>query len=371
MRNLLYIVLLVLFSGCIEEYTPKNIEEVSDLLVIEGTITDHESVFKLSRSVGLSEQLTGEEVINDARVYVEIENGESLPGVMVGSGIYVVSTGILDENAKYRFYAIVGGEEYRSEFLSPLFTPEIDSLSLTKRGSGDPVYVCVSTHDPADQSRYYLWSYKEHWEVKAELLANYGPMDGELGYFSLETSRNTYYCWGRDSSKTMLLGSSEKLSENLIYQNRLEEIPCSDDRISVLYYVKVKQLQIRKEAYDYYYNIQKNVEQTGSIFTPVPSEMKGNIRSATNPDLPVIGYIDVSTTTEKDLFSDGEGLYEPPVRRCYAQITEDPEYAYPVYGYLTYIPMMETTYAPHRCVDCRLKSKATKRKPDFWPNDHL
>ncbi|MDR2914810.1 MAG: DUF4249 domain-containing protein [Tannerella sp.] len=375
MKYIYYIILLVLFSGCIEEYTPTGIEEVSDLLVVEGTITDNESVFKLSRSVGLSETLTGEEAVNDAFVYVEKDNGDLLPGISTGNGTYVVSTGDLDAGAKYRFYAVVGDEEYKSDFLSPLFTPEIDSLNLTKRAKGETVYVCVSTHDPTDRSRYYLWSYKENWEVKAELFANYGMMDGVLDYLSLSTSRNTYYCWGKDHSKTMLLGSSEKLSENLIYQKRLKGMDCTSDKLSVLYYVQVDQIQIRKEAYDYYSNIQKNIEQTGSIFTPIPSEMKGNIYSVTNPDLPVIGYIDVSTTTTLGLFVPWNmGFYEAPRVFCFTQVTGDSDFAYPVYGYYEYYPMdmpPRITYAPHHCVDCRLKEKATKNKPDFWPNDHL
>ena len=370
MKYLQYIILFFLFTGCIEEYTPTGIEEVSDLLVIEGTITDNESIFILSRSVGLSDTLVaGQNAVNNAHVYVEKDNGELLSGALTANGTYTVPTGILDKEAKYRFYAVVDGEEYRSEFLSPLFTPDIDELELIKKDSGEPVYVCVSTHDPADQSRYYLWSFRETWEVKAELFANYGLLDGVFDYFSLTTPRNTYYCWGRNNSKTMLLGSSEKLSENLIYQKRLVEMNCSDNRISVLYYIKVKQIQIRKEAYDYYFNIQKNVDESGSIFAPVPSEMKGNIRAVSNPDLPVIGYIDVSTTTEKELFHDGIGFYESPKKFCGFQITSDPEYAYPVYGYYQ-VSMMSVDYAPFKCVDCRLNG-GTKDRPDFWPNDHL
>lgn len=369
MKYSFFIILLFLFAGCIEEYTPTGIEEVSDLLVIEGTITDGESVFMLSRSVGLSDTLlAGQNAVNNALVYVEKDNGEQLTGVLTGDGTYTVPTGSLDEAVKYRFYAVVDGEEYRSEFLSPLFTPAIDTLELTKRDNGEPVYVCVSTHDPTDQSRYYLWSYDEIWEVKAELFANYGFLDDRWDHFSLTTSRNTYYCWGRDHSRTMLLGSSDKLSENLIHRKRLKEIDCHDNRLSVLYYVKVKQIQIRKTAYDYYSNIQKNVDASGSIFTPVPSEMKGNIRAVSNPDLPVIGYVDVSTTVEKELFHDGIGFYETSGRYCGMQITSDPEFAYPIYGYNYKDPEYED-YAPFKCVDCRL-SGGTKNRPDFWPNEH-
>ena len=373
MKKLLYIFIPILFFGCIDEYKPVGVEEISDLLVIEGTITDDESVFILQRSVGLSDVLTDDVYVNDAEVCVEKDNGEILYGSNHGSGRFVVPTGALDAYTKYRLYVKTGGEEYRSEFLQPLFTPAIDSIAPLKEGQGEPVFICVYTHDPKDQSRYYLWSYEETWEVKAELFAQYGYLTEKPQFFNIATAENTYYCWGRDKSKTMLLGSSDKLLENVIYQKKLKEISCTNDRISELYYIKVKQNQIRKEAYDYYSNIQKNIEQTGSIFAPVPSEMSGNIKSITNPGLPVIGYIDVSSTVIKDIYLPvSMGLYEGQFF-CFSMVTDDPQFAYPVYGYYEYEVRADPpiiTYAPYQCVDCRLKERASKKRPDFWPNNH-
>ena len=372
MKNLLYLIIVFLISGCIEEYNPKGIEEVSDLLVIEGTITDNESVFNIRTSVGLSEKLTDKENVNGAIVYVEKENGERLPGTFSGDGTYKVITGTLDAGMKYRLYLTIGNEEYRSEFLSPLFTPEIDSITYLKRGEGEPVNMCVHTHDPKDQSRYYMWSYKEIWEVKAELYARLGYLGDVLQDFRLTTSENTYYCWGRDYSKTMLIGATDKLSENIISQKKLLEMPCSSEKLSILYYIEVDQKQIRKEAYDYYSNIQKNVEQTGSIFAPIPSEMRGNIVCITNPDLPVIGYIEVSTLTNKSLFvPESENLYESSPEHCHDFVTDDPDFRYPVYGYFESMPPEPDKFAPHFCVDCRLKPNASKDRPDFWPNNHF
>ena len=353
MRNLSCILILILLVGCVENYTPKGIGEIGDLLVIEGKITDNISTFYLKRSVKLTIEMTGREVVYNAKVYVEKDNGERISGQYVSNGIYNVPTGALDSETKYRLYVEIGNEAYQSEFLSPFFTPEIDGILPVKRREGEPVYICVNTHDAKDQSRYYLWSYKEVWEVKTEL----------------ETQeKDTYYCWGRDSSNIMILGSSEKVSENVIYQKRINEIPSDNDRISVLYYIMVEQNQIRKEAYDYYSNIQKNIEQTGSIFSPVPSEMKGNIRCITNLETPVIGFIDVSTTVSKDVFINDEdwGLYEAPDKHCWGEISNVsmPEYT------LYYQSSNGDLYAPDRCVDCRKKEKVTKNRPDFWPNDH-
>ena len=373
MRNLLYIIIAVLITGCIEPYNPSGVKEVGGQLVIEGTISDNESVFTLRTSVKLSELLKGNETIDDAFVYVEKDNGEQLLGVYKGNGTYVVTTGTLDAGMKYRLFIEAGGEEYRSEFLSPIFTTDIDSIVPVKKGDGEPVFICLNAHDPEDRSRYYLWSYKEIWEVTAELFANYGYLiPGIPQIFTSSNSENTYYCWGRDNSKKMLLGSSDKLSENVIFQKRLTEIACSNDRLSELYYITVKQNQIRKEAFDYYSNLQKNVEQSGSIFAPVPSEMRGNILCVTNPERPVIGFIDVSTTKEKEIYiPENTGFYEPPRTLCYFQITGEPEFAYPVYGYYEFNPGIPPLYAPFSCVDCRLKEKASKIKPDFWPNHHF
>ena len=374
MRNLLYIIITVLLTGCIEPYNPVEVKDINGRLVIEGTISDNESVITLRTSVILSEKLTGDETVDDAFVCVEKDNGEQLPGVYKGDGIYVVSTGKLDAGMKYRLYVEAGGEEYRSEFLYPLFTPEIDSIAPLKKGEGEPVFICVNTHDPDDGSRYYIWSYKEIWEVKAELFANYGYLIPNFPQmFTTATSENTYYCWGRDNSKKMLLGSSDMLSENVIYQKRLIEIPCDNDKLSILYYITVKQNQIRKEAFDYYSNILKNAEQTGSIFAPIPSEMRGNILCVTNPEIHVIGYIDVSTTKEKDVFiPESIGLYEAPFGICYREITTDPKFAYPILGYyeISFSIPLPPKYAPFSCVDCRMKENASKNRPDFWPNNH-
>lgn len=380
MKYIKYILLFVAFagciSGCIDEFQPEGIEEVSDLLIIDGTITDGESKIVLRYSVGLTEYLTGNEYIDGATVYVETDTGEEMKAIPQGRGLYIVPTGPLDANKQYRLNVVYRSEQYRSTFLTPLFTPEIDSISSQKKGPGETVYMCVNTHDPENRSRYYRWSYKEVWEVQAELYANaYWVSEDSVQLLDLSTPNNYYYCWGRDSSKILHLGSTEKLSENVVSYKRLQAIEPGSDRLSVLYHFSVEQNQLRKEAYDYMFNLQKNIEQTGSIFTPMPSEMKGNISCITNPDLPVIGYIEVSTTTRKDrYFPFSDGLYESPWRGCFNDATDDPDYKPPVYAYYEYYPDISPplfTFAPHKCVDCRLKERASKTKPENWPTSHL
>ena len=48
--------------------------------------------------------------------------------------------------------------------------------------------------------------------------------------------------------------------------------------------------------------MKKNTESLGTIFDAQPSEIKGNIYSASDPAEPVIGYISATTIEEKRIF---------------------------------------------------------------------
>jgi len=367
-RNGLLIVMgVALLSTCITEYHPKDIDEIRGLMVVEGVITNDTTTIILSKSVGILEDIKDIEMINHATVSVECDNGALFhPVNTIEDGVYKIPTGQLSLNQKYRLNIMANNQTYQSDYLAPINTPAIDSIGTIKKGEGQNVSICVNTHDDTNQSLYYSWSYKEHWEINADLYANAGyDEDGRIIEYTV--TNNTYYCWDSSRSKQFLLASSDKLQENVIYQKKLIEWEPSNIRFSVLYYIYVEQNQIRKEAYDYYYNLQKNVEQTGSIFAPMPSELRGNIRNLTHADEPVIGYIDVSVTTHMERFIPrSEGFYESPRRFCTVLETKPDDPTYTIYEFAESAGII--SWAPKSCVDCRVRG--TKTKPGFWPNDH-
>lgn len=359
--------------GCITDYVPSGIKEVSDILVVESTITNDTTYVRLTRSLGLLDQMRKLKTINNAVVSVETADGSfKKEGKPLGNGNYAIVTGELNFSTEYRLLISADGEEYASGFLAPLSTPEMDTLSWQKRGPGEPVYICVSSHGDKNQSPYYRWTYQEDWEVKAELLANGGYGESINGIkqiveYGLNTSNNTYYCWGRDSSKVLLLDSSEKLRENIISNKKLIEIPPSDDRLSILYHITVHQTSLRNEAYLYFHGVEKNMNQTAGLFSAMPSELRGNITCLSNPEIPVIGYVEVGTTTEKKIFiPTSKEIYEPEKSWCTDMITDEEHIS--LFLYDINIPRL---YAPGKCVNCLFKRKATKNKPAWWPTSHL
>ena len=324
--------LLLLLSACVTDYEPKGLEQVRDLLVVDGIITNGETTIKLRRSVGLTDDFTEDEFVNNAKVVVEREDGAVFTCAnSSGKGEYKVDMGELDPGSRYRLHISLDGLEYESDYLGPEITPPIDSLSLLKKGPGEEVRLCVST------------------------------------------SNNWYYCWGKDSSKVISLGSSDRLTQNVIANKSIASYHPSDRRFSMLYHAEVEQYALHREAYDYYFNLQKNIEESGSLFAPIPSEMKGNIRCVTDPEVPVIGFVEVATVTRlKRFFPEIEKVYEAEVTGCASTIVQGSEYDNnPDYGYVSYNPMnaASNTYALKRCMDCG--RFGSKQKPSWWPTSHL
>lgn len=366
--------LLSLLAACVTEYEPKGLDQVRGLLVVDGIITNGETTIRLGRSVGLTDEFTEEEFVNNARVTVEREDGAVYACVNTSDkGEYKVRMEELDRGSRYRLRISLDGLEYESDYLSPVITPPIDSISLRKKGPGEEVRLCVSTHNTSDQSSYYRWMYKENWEVKAEIFMQAEKINNTVVIYDLQTSNNLHYCWGKDSSKVISLGSSDRLTENVIANKSLVSYLPSDRRFSMLYHVEVEQYALHREAYDYYLNLQKNIEDSGSLFAPIPSEMKGNIRCVTNPEIPVIGFVEVATVTRlKRFLPEIKEVYEAEVTGCASTIVQGIEYRNnPDYGYISYNPSNpeSDTYALKRCMDCT--RFGSKQKPSWWPSDHL
>jgi hypothetical protein len=175
-------------------------------------------------------------------------------------------------------------------------------------------------------------------------------------------------------SEELLIGTAEKTEFGQMMEI-ISEIPPSSVKFSVLYRVEITQNAMSKRAYDYFMNIKKNSESIGTIFAPIPSELRGNIRCITDPDRPVIGYVDVSSTVKKRRYIPrSEGVYEPPYFGCYPlRLTELCEIegvvpCIPPYYYILW-DRFNGTFIHRRCIDCTYETTNTTQKPDDWPNN--
>ena len=127
--------------------------------------------------------------------------------------------------------------------------------------------------------------------------------------------------------------------------------------------------------------MQKNAEQTGSIFGTIPSEMMGNVKCISNPEIYAIGYVDASITSTSEIYLSSDNydknLLPVNIEKC----TSDSSTGFLVnpdvvpYGYLLHsiVPVSFTDfdyyYIRRSCVDCTMIS-GSKKRPKNWPTNH-
>ena len=385
-------------TGCISEYNPVGVVDTAGILVVDGfIIANGRTTIKLSRTIKLDDQFPKDAVyIQNAIIQLIDENNNPIavadPQITNGkpvAGTYVINELIsFNPGMKHALDIRIENKHYRSDFVSPIHTPEIDEVTwaINKDKSMD---IMVSTHDPSNRTKYFFWRFEEDWEFIAPLLANarYDPVTKSVIPHNHLLPDNRYYGWGSDESKSMLYSSTDQLSESVVKNKKIHQIPPNDPRFCYLYSILVKQYGLDKDAYDYFENLQRNVEESGSLFAPQPTEIEGNIRCLSNPGEPVIGYIAITKEVTYRQFIDVAklNLYRPD-EGCSAELTSEggtpgeviPSRHYPTiehaYGaglgiYRVLVPGFQYHCFMLKCVDCTYSGN-TKNKPDFWPNDH-
>ena len=346
---ILFLICLVL-CGCITEYIPTGIKTVEGILVVDGIITGDETCITLSRSLNIIKMYYPDEVdiyVNNAGVYVECDDGTRMKGYSNGFQ-YIIKTGTLNPERQYRLKIEIDESEYCSEYLYPAPTPEIDSLFWMKRSQGQPVMIYVTTQTPDSSIMYYRWSFKEEWEINSRYYSVLFP----------------YYCWNFHHHEELLVGSAERTTFGSLTA-KIAEIHPSDRKLSVLYRIDVKQNAISKRGYEYFSNIINIDRQIGSIFAPIPSELRGNLICTTDPGKLVIGHVDVSSTAQKRIYiPNSVSEYVPTGCKAYFLYELSPTgFSESIYTF--WAEVEGGKFVPFNCVDCTYYG--TEQKPEDWP----
>jgi len=375
--NVLIYFLLIL-SACVEPYDSPVNSISNSYLVVEGIISDGKSIFQLSRTSHLNEGSTFLET--NAQIYVENESGTQTYLLDEREeGLYEAVLD-LDTEDQYRIKIYTADDtEYVSDFVPITASPEIDSLTW-ELVNEEAVQLYVTAHDPANNTRYYRWTYEETWQYHAPFYSNLEYVDGEIVYRDF-VNNAIFDCWQSRASTQILVGSTVQLQEDVVYKQPLLAInPRSNSRLDVKYSILVRQYALTKEAFEYWELLKKNSENLGTLFDPQPSQLPGNMHCTTRPDEPVLGYISAGAVTEKRLFIRRSEIpiHIPYNRNPSCTIDTIPVFPpnllvdafaqgdtiplNPVYGFRDIIGYEASSAY---CVDCRTRG-GTNVRPDFW-----
>ena len=376
--------LILIFCCCRKPYNPAVTSSPGSFLVVEGVLNSgSDSTFiKISRTVKLSDSIIANPELG-ATVKVEDDNTFSAPLIDAdGTGIYISPNLALQPNVQYRLHITTqNGSQYVSDFVPIKPTPPIDSVGYLIQNENVNLY--VNTHDPLNTTRYYRWEYDETYIFHSKYQSSF-ILDPSTSTIVPRTGNQmVYYCFANDVSSSIILFSSEKLSQDVVFQNPLTQIPLSSEKVENKYSILVKEYALTPDAYNFYVNIKKNTEQLGSIFDAQPSQLIGNIHNLNNSSEAVIGFITATNVQSKRIFITNSQLPQVPINypfNCQQDsalfhsksggnqvlntLIDPPFTALPTSAIYSDGFLVGYQYTVPICADCTLRGNQTT--PSFW-----
>lgn len=373
--------LAVALSDCKDSFDPVLKQTDLNSLVVEGYIDGAAPAdFKISRSRILSVGDTASRRYElKAKVSIEDDQQNSYPLTEIGKGSYSsVNTLSLSPSYQYRLHIYTAdNREYVSDFVAFKQSPAIDTIGWEIKDGG--VQIFLNTHDANNVTRYYRWQYNETWEFHSHYFSRY--MYDAATNTVIDRTNDVYTCWNSINSNNILLGSSAKLTDDVISKAPLTYIEPHNFRLSVLYSIWVRQYALDVNAYNYLLALRNNTEKVGSIFDPQPNQTTGNFHCITDPSETVIGYAGAGNSIEQRIFIRNDEL--PPGWNSYLycqlrdplvpNIPDSLKFNFGFSGGFT--PLIAifqggpipVAYSASivECVDCTLRG--TNIKPPFWP----
>jgi hypothetical protein len=367
MRYSICIVALVfLLASCREKYTATLKPSDKSALVVEGFLNagNGPTTITLTRSYSINAPGNVPRVTG-AQVTVEGNNGTSfaLTETATNSGVYRHPQLTLLTDKLYRLkIRTTGAKEYLSDYVPVKISTPIDSITWNWENNG--VMFFANTHDASNNSRYYRWDYEETWEIISNYYATIKLVGNTIVQRNMP-AEDVSHCWKFDFSRTIMLGSTAQLQSDVAFRIPLFYVPGNSERFGVRYSVLVKQSVITPQAHEYF-----------TLFDPLPSELKGNIKCVTDPGETVIGYVTASSQQEKRIFISAPQLpganYNFP--DCYWKLV--PAKIDSVLKYRpTLLPYAEDLsptnvvigyfLAPPMCADCTERG-GKNVKPSYW-----
>lgn len=361
--------LLTLFTlkSCVEPFSPPEIESASRYLVVDGFLNANSaegSQIKLSRTQNVSDKTAPKAELR-AKVTVEGNQGSNFAFTETPGGVYTLAPRVYRDNEQYRVrIKTTDGKEYVSAYVPIVKTPAIDSLVYRVTPSQNGVEIFINTHDPRNATRFYRWSFDETWQYYSRLYSAYEVINN-----SIEPRREDIsVCWSSAKASKIVLGSSVKLSKDIIKDLQITSVPANSGKLRVKYSILVKQFGLTQEEYEYWTTLAKTTEGTGGLFDPQPSQVTGNITCINDPSQLVFGYFSASYQREQRIFiTERLGSVASCATTDTLTASEVLESTDLIVGeyYPGPSPTPEYIMGPLDCADCRTQGGVNKRPP-FW-----
>lgn len=151
-------------------------------------------------------------------------------------------------------------------------------------------------------------------------------------------------CWVTEFSDQVYVTSSEE--QDPVTNFNAGRIPVTSFRFEPKYHFTVQQLSLTENAYNFFSLVNEMEDNAGSLFSPSPSSIAGNIVQTEGEDLPVYGLFTAYSIEEKSQFI----------------------YGFQIKTYSFNNPLINLiveSFNPY--IDCRAAfENSSTTRPDFW-----
>jgi hypothetical protein len=364
----LLLALIHAFNGCIEPFSPPEINSPEQFLVIDGflNIGGDTTKIELRRTQNTNEKrlYTPE---TGARLTAETDKGENYQFTDAGKGLYLLLPGTMNQSVKYRLNITTrNGTKYASAFVPVNKTPPIDSITYVHDKFLNAVVFKVNTHDPTNNTKFYKWKFEDTYEYYSRFYSSIMVKGKDV----VNRPEDINHCWSSGRSSNIIIGSTVKLSKDEIKDLPINIVPVASNKLLVKYSMLVKQYGLTQEAFEYWTSLAKTTQSTGSLFDPQPSQVTGNIKNIANPKELVFGYFSAAVEAKKRIFVTPRlGNYDVYCELDTLPIACGPPDVECVFNthklLVSYYDDENILATPPDCADCRLRGGINKR-PIFW-----
>jgi hypothetical protein len=373
----LVIVVLATLLGCRTPYEPEVPATELRVLVVEGYLDTEglKSELKLSRTAPLGASSAFIPELR-AKVVLKSASGQVFSLTEPGLGTYIFERNIDEKQSYLLEIELSSGERYVSENLQPIVTPEIIDAGFKRDEEGVEVFVSTQGNANADD---FLWTFEETWVFRPRIRTAYIYVPEIKNVRDQKQAEQTSLCFKTEPSPGILLETSSRFKDQVVFQKTITEIPTDDERIMERYSILVSQKGLASKDVPFWEILKKNTEDIGSIFSPLPSLIGGNIKSLDAAKNPVIGQVSLGVIRQKRIYINQVQVspwnyLDPKFNDCAiedeAVLAKDYQVIFGNGAVVPARPLMAGTaiigYYPStkRCTDCSLY--ASKLKPSFW-----
>jgi len=293
--------------GCREPFEGYDFQSLDTKLVIEAILTDNQELgyVLISYTAPIDGQESTDNVPEDgASVILTDDQGNDYVFYNQGSGKYANTGFAANYGTEYRMEVQVGGNHFESDWqqLPVASTSPMDIIyrpdtiqTLNQLGRPTNEYAVTLSDDIVKRGKdsFFYWQMNYFYIYDA-----YGQPD----VLHLLPSAKRF-CYLQEHPKPELMIHEDRAIEGLLdteYSIDIASVPFGRKMIYD-YSVQIIRYNVPQDRYNYFEQIERQINNDGGIFDSAPSGIEGNF-TQTSGNLDVLGYFGVFNATSQRLF---------------------------------------------------------------------